>query len=86
VRDRGDKDFPLSTITSFCNITYAKEMMQINPVLINDMPCNIGVRQDNGKVVIGTKLMRETVSNPAQKAFAEKINTNLKGIIGATIE
>jgi uncharacterized protein (DUF302 family) len=86
VRDRGDKDFPLSTITSFCNITYAKEMIQINPVLINDMPCNIGVREDAGKVIIGTKLMQEDVSNPAQQAFAQKINANLKGIIGATIE
>jgi uncharacterized protein (DUF302 family) len=86
VRDRGDKDFPLSTITSFCNITYAKEMMQINPVLINDMPCNIGVREDAGKVIIGTKLMQEDVSSPAQQAFAQKINANLKGIIGATIE
>jgi len=86
VRDRGDKNFPLSTITSFCNITYAKEMMQINPVLINDMPCNIGVRQDAGKVIVGTKLMSETVADPAQKAFAKKINANLKGIIGATIE
>lgn len=86
VRDRGDKDFPLSTITSFCNITYAKEMMQINPVLINEMPCNIGVREDAGKVIIGTKLMQEDVSSPAQQAFAQKINANLKGIIGATIE
>jgi uncharacterized protein (DUF302 family) len=86
VRDRGDKDFPLSTITSFCNITYAKEMMQINPILINDMPCNIGVREDAGKVIIGTKLMQEDVSSPAQQAFAQKINANLKGIIGATIE
>jgi uncharacterized protein (DUF302 family) len=86
VRDRGDKDFPLSTITSFCNITYAKEMMQINPVLINDMPCNIGVREDAGKVIIGTKLMQEDVSSPAQQAFAQKINANLKGIIGVTIE
>lgn len=87
VRDRGDKDFPLSTITSFCNITYAKEMMQINPVLINDMPCNIGVRQTvDGKVIIGTKLMDEQVPDPAQQAFARKINANLKGIIGATIE
>jgi uncharacterized protein (DUF302 family) len=86
VRDRGDTDFPLSTITSFCNITYAKEMMEINPVLINDMPCNIGVRQDEDKVIIGTKLMLEAVSDPAQQAFAKKINTNLKGIIGATIE
>lgn len=87
VRDRGDTDFPLSTITSFCNITYAKEMMQINPVLINDMPCNIGVRETgDGKVIIGTKLMQEDVENPEQQAFAKKINANLKGIIGATIE
>ncbi len=87
VRDRGDEDFPLSTITSFCNITYAKEMMEINPLLINEMPCNIGVRQTNdGKVIIGTKLMDEQVSDPAQQAFAKKINDNLKGIIGATVE
>jgi uncharacterized protein (DUF302 family) len=87
VRDRGDKEFPLSTITSFCNITYAKEMMEINPLLINDMPCNISVRETGeGKVIVGTKLMQETVSDPAQKRFAEKINANLKAIIGATIE
>lgn len=87
IRDRGDKDFPLSTITSFCNITYAKEMMLINPVLLNDMPCNIGVREtDEGKVIIGTKLMQENVPDPEQQAFAKKINANLKGIIGATIE
>lgn len=87
VRDRGDKDFPLSTITSFCNITYAKEMMEINPLLINEMPCNIGVRQtEDGKVIIGTKLMNEQVSDKAEQAFAKKINQNLKGIIGATIE
>lgn len=87
VRDRGDKDFPLSTITSFCNITYAKEMMEINPLLINDMPCNIAVRETgDGRVVVGTKLMRESVSNSAQKKFAQKINSNLKEIIRATIE
>ncbi|MBD3634258.1 MAG: DUF302 domain-containing protein [Methylophaga sp.] len=87
VRDRGDKEFPLSTITSFCNITYAKEMMEINPLLINDMPCNVSVREtEDGKVIVGTKLMQEAVSDPAQKRFAEKINANLKAIIGATVE
>ncbi len=87
VRDRGEEDFPLSTITSFCNITYAREMMEINPALINDMPCNIGVRQTrDGRVIIGTKLMAEQVSDPAQQAFAQKINANLKGIIGASVE
>jgi uncharacterized protein (DUF302 family) len=87
VRDRGDSSFPLSTITSFCNITYAKEMIEINPLLIYDMPCNIAVWEtQDGKVMIGTTLMSETVPDPAQKQFAQKINANLKGIIGATIE
>lgn len=87
VRDRGDNDFPLSTITSFCNITYAKEMMLINPVLINDMPCNIAVRQTSDqKVIVSTKFMDESVTDAEQSAFAKKINTNLRGIIGATIE
>ncbi|WP_273150891.1 DUF302 domain-containing protein [Methylophaga thiooxydans] len=87
VKDRGDNDFPLSTITSFCNITYAKEMMLINPVLINDMPCNIAVRQTSDqKVIVSTKFMDESVADAEQSAFAKKINTNLRGIIGATIE
>ncbi|MCX4188395.1 DUF302 domain-containing protein [Methylophaga sp. OBS4] len=87
IRDRGDENFPLSTITSFCNITYAKEMMLINPVLINDMPCNIAVREDDkGAVIVSSKLMAENVADPAQQAFAQKINKNLKAIIEATTE
>jgi uncharacterized protein (DUF302 family) len=87
VRDRGDENFPLSTITSFCNITYAKEMILINPQLINEMPCNIAVRETTSKqVIISTKLMDETVDSPSERAFAEKINLNLRHIIDATIE
>ena len=87
IRDRGDTDFPLATITNFCNITYAKEMMEINPQLINEMPCNISVRQSNsGQVIISTELMDETSHNTKQPVFAKKINHNLKTIIGATIE
>jgi uncharacterized protein (DUF302 family) len=87
IRDRGDKDFPLSTITSFCNITYAKEMLLINPDLINEMPCNVAVRETaDDKVIVSTKLMDEQVVDSDQQAFARKINKNLTGIIGATVE
>lgn len=86
VRDRGDKQFPLSIIVNFCNITYAKEMLQINPDLINEMPCTIAVRQSGKQVIVSTRLMNEAVNNPKQKAFAKKINANLKGIIEATVE
>lgn len=84
VRDRGDKDFPLSTIVSFCNITYAKEMMLINDDLINDMPCNLAVRETANGVIVSSRLMDENTGSDAQQDFAKKINTNVIKIIGAT--
>jgi len=51
IRDRGDEQYPLSTVISFCNITYAKEMMDINSDLINDMPCIVTVRQEAKEVI-----------------------------------
>lgn len=84
VRDRGDKDFPLSTIVSFCNITYAKEMMLINDDLINDMPCNVAVRETADGVIVSSRLMDENAGSDAQQDFAKKINSNVIKIIGAT--
>ena len=85
IRERGDKNFPLSTVISFCNITHAKEMMLINEQLINDMPCIITVRESNSGVIIGTRLMDENVSDKDQASFAARINDDLKKIMEATI-
>ena len=86
VRDRGEVNYPLSTITSFCNITYARQMMDINQDLINDMPCNVAVRETTEGVIVSTKLMNNNTGLASQNQFAEKINTNLKSIIEATVE
>ncbi|MFT7413986.1 MAG: hypothetical protein ACI9FO_000641 [Methylophagaceae bacterium] len=87
VRDRGEKNFPLSVITNFCNITYAKEMLEINSDLINEMPCAIAVREEASKgIIVSTKLMNVHSSNDKQNEFALKINDNLKSIIAATVE
>jgi uncharacterized protein (DUF302 family) len=87
VRDRGDTHYPLSTITSFCNITYAKEMLEINPDLINDMPCIAAVRETNDDtVIVSTRLMDEDTGGAAQQAFAKKINQNLIGIVNSTTD
>lgn len=86
VRDRGEQNYPLSTVISFCNITYAKEMMEINSDLINDMPCVVTVREDQQGVIVGTKLMVDNTNNERQNDFAKRINDNLKSIVKATIE
>lgn len=86
VRDRGEEDYPLSTVISFCNITYAKEMMEINSDLINDMPCIVTVREQKEGVIVGTKLMLTNTNNERQNEFAKRINNNLTSIVQATIE
>ena len=86
IRDRGEPEFPLSTITEFCNITYAREMMLINPDLINDMPCKIAVRETEQGVLVSTKLMNELSKNPEQVQFSQRINQNLRKIINETVE
>jgi uncharacterized protein (DUF302 family) len=86
VRDRGEEDYPLSTVISFCNITYAKEMMEINSDLINDMPCIVTVREEKEGVIIGTKLMLTNTKNARQNDFAKRINANLIAIVEATVE
>lgn len=85
IRDRGEEAFPLSIVISFCNITYAKEMMLINEQLINDMPCIITVRESKEGVIIGSRLMDEKVANKKQAEFAARINDNLIKIMEATI-
>lgn len=86
IRDRGTEDYPLSTVVSFCNITYAHEMLEINPDLISDMPCIVAVREtSDNKVVVSTRLMEEAVEDDEQRTFAKKINQDLKKIVGATV-
>lgn len=85
IRERGNENFPLSVVISFCNISYAREMMLINEQLINDMPCIITVRESGNGVIIGTRLMDEQVDNKQQAEFAKRINDNLIKIMEATI-
>jgi uncharacterized protein (DUF302 family) len=61
-------------------------MMLINPDLINDMPCNIAVRQQDDRVLVSSQLMDENTGTAEQQAFAKKINGNLINIIEATVE
>ncbi|AFJ03347.1 hypothetical protein Q7C_2211 [Methylophaga frappieri] len=82
IRDRGDPNFPLATIISFCNITYAKEMMLIDDHLINEMPCTIAVRETSQGVIVSGRLMQEK-GRGEQRNFSTKINGNLRHIIDA---
>jgi uncharacterized protein (DUF302 family) len=84
IRDRGEPEFPLISVINFCNITYAREMLMINIELVNDMACEIVVRESDSGVIVSTRLMDESTGSPEQQQFAKRMNKNIKKIVEAT--
>ena len=81
IRDRGAENFPEYDTIQFCNLTLAKQILEITPQAITYMPCNIVLYQYAGKTIIRTHLLPETTSNTELNDFAKIMNTQLKAIL-----
>jgi uncharacterized protein (DUF302 family) len=81
IRDRGAVDFPEYDTIQFCNLTLAKQVLEITPHAIAYMPCNIVSYQFSGKTIIKTHLLPEDTDNSALNKFAREMNPQLKQIV-----
>ena len=81
IRDRGNTGFPSYEMILFCNLSYAQEMLTIDPSFVNYCPQRISVREQDQKIIIGTALLPEQTGNRKMDDFAAKINTILRDIV-----
>lgn len=81
IRERGAKNFPEYDTIQFCNLTLARQVLEISPLAIGYMPCNVVIYQLNGKTVIRTHLLPEDTDNPELNKFAVEMNPQLKQIV-----
>lgn len=81
IRERGTPNFPNYDTIQFCNLTYAKTVLEISPHLIRYMPCNLMIYQYQGKTIVKTHLMSTDTDNPELNVFADKMNQMLKEIV-----
>lgn len=81
IRERGASNFPEYDTIQFCNLTLAKEILEITPHAIGYMPCNVVTYQFAGKTRIKTHLLPTDTETAALNAFAEKMNPQLKQIV-----
>lgn len=81
IRERGAENFPEYDTIQFCNLTLAKQVLEITPHAITYMPCNIVLYQFAGKTIIRTHLLPETTRNTELNAFAKTMNPQLKAIL-----
>ena len=86
IRERDQIDFPDYDTFQFCNLTLAREMLELSPESVSWMPCNMALRVENEKVILTTHLLKEDPKNPKLAAFAKKINAQLKEIVDFAVE
>lgn len=81
IRERGAQGFPEYDTVQFCNLTLAKQVLEITPHAIGYMPCNVVIYQLGDKTIIRTHLLPEDTDNEALNKFAVEMNPHLKQIV-----
>ncbi len=81
IRKRGFKQFPQAMVISFCNLTYAREALELDPDFIAHMPCRVGIYGYGDRVAVSTMGLPEDSDNPRINAFSHKINRMLHDIL-----
>ncbi len=86
IRQRDNVAFPDYDTIQFCNLTLARQMLEMSPAAVAYMPCNIAVRSENGKVVIVTHLLPTEGPDGKLNAFFREMNGKLKKIVDFAAE
>lgn len=86
IRQRDNIPFPDYDTLQFCNLTMARQMLEISPAAVAHMPCNIAVHSENGQVVITTHLLPTDGPDERLNAFFKGLNEKLKKIVDFAAE
>ena len=86
IRERENIAFPDYDTLQFCNLTLAREMLEIAPEAVTYMPCNATVRAQGGKVYATIHLLPTDSPNPKLNDFARLMNGKLKEIVDFAVD
>ena len=86
LRERGYDEFPDVEVIHFCNLEYAREVLQIDPGYVAQMPCRVTVHVANNATVVSIILLPENHADERVNAFARRMNVILRGIGNFVLE
>lgn len=79
IAERHQERFPRAEVIFFCNLEYARRLLQTAPDFLLYMPCKIALREADGQVVIATWLLPE--NNAAALIPSREVNEVLRAIV-----
>jgi uncharacterized protein (DUF302 family) len=86
IREREGIDFPDYDTIQFCNLTLARQMLQLSPAAVRHMPCNIAVRDEHGRVTVNVRLLPDDTDNARLNDFARQMNARMKRMVDFAVE
>lgn len=78
IGERHGIPFPHSLVIHFCNLEYAKRLLEIDADYLLHMPCKIAVYEKGEKVIVETMLLPE---DHRAGTVNDRINTILRAIV-----
>lgn len=86
IRKRGAEDFPDIEVIHFCSLDVAKEVLDIDPGFVAQMPCRVTVHEQNDAVIISLILLPTDHKDPRVNEFAARMNRTLREIVDYVLE
>jgi len=87
IRERDGGEFPDYEVILFCNLGYARQMLELDPALVNFCPGRVTVRSTAaGVTVVSAPLLPQNAADPRLKALMAKLNTLIREIVDYAAE
>lgn len=75
IAERHGRAYPGHTVFEFCNLQYARRLLDIDDRYLLFMPCRLAISEHEGGAVVATYLL------PEEHAAAAEVNGILKAIV-----
>lgn len=81
IRDRNNPNFPEYEVLLYCNLVYAKKMLDLDPDMISTCPGKITLRQSDERVIITALLWPDKLKHQALRTHMQKMNELIHEIV-----
>jgi uncharacterized protein (DUF302 family) len=86
IRERDGDDFPDHEVILFCNLGYAREMLELDPGFINFCPGRIAIRATPAGVVVSAPLLPQNAGKARIGTLVTKLNALMREIVDYAAE
>lgn len=86
MRKRGFENYPEIEVIHFCSLDIAREVLDIDPGFVAQMPCRVTVHEQDDAVIISLILLPTNHKDPRVNEFSRKMNKTLREIVDYVLE